>query len=91
LRGAKSGPNYDEVHVKQVKQQLKKGGLDPKIMIDCSHGNSQKNHLNQPKVLENIVIFLLCFFSFFYLNQINDLSFFLSFLFPFSFFQRQNK
>jgi 3-deoxy-7-phosphoheptulonate synthase len=23
-------------------------------MIDCSHGNSQKNHLNQPKVIEDI-------------------------------------
>jgi len=24
------------------------------IMVDCSHGNSSKNHLNQPKVAADV-------------------------------------
>jgi 3-deoxy-7-phosphoheptulonate synthase len=37
-----------------VKAALRKAKLPETIMIDCSHGNSQKNHRNQPKVAEAI-------------------------------------
>ncbi|TFK48329.1 3-deoxy-7-phosphoheptulonate synthase [Heliocybe sulcata] len=56
LRGANKGPNYSEEHVKAAKTAIEKArpGKLGAIMIDCSHGNSQKNHLNQPKVLQSI-------------------------------------
>lgn len=54
LRGGKKGPNYDAEHVAAVRKDLEKANLPPRIMIDCSHGNSSKNHLNQPKVSKSI-------------------------------------
>ena len=54
LRGSSSGPNHDADSVAQVVEQLVAAGLDPHVMIDCSHGNSLKDHRNQPKVAEEI-------------------------------------
>ncbi|OMJ12055.1 Phospho-2-dehydro-3-deoxyheptonate aldolase, tyrosine-inhibited, partial [Smittium culicis] len=42
LRGGKNGPNYEEEHVNKVTSQLIAAKLNPRIMIDCSHGNSSK-------------------------------------------------
>jgi 3-deoxy-7-phosphoheptulonate synthase len=50
LRGGKKGTNYDEVSIKEARAALEKKGLNARLMIDCSHGNSEKNHMNQPKV-----------------------------------------
>ncbi|RKF72244.1 Phospho-2-dehydro-3-deoxyheptonate aldolase, tyrosine-inhibited [Golovinomyces cichoracearum] len=50
LRGGSSGTNYDAESVKLAKEALSKKGLGQAIMIDCSHGNSKKDHRNQPKV-----------------------------------------
>lgn len=50
LRGGKKGTNYDEVSIKEAREALEKKGLNARLMIDCSHGNSEKNHKNQPKV-----------------------------------------
>jgi 3-deoxy-7-phosphoheptulonate synthase len=36
-------------------EQLEKAKLPTSIMIDCSHDNSRKNHLNQPTVAQSIV------------------------------------
>jgi len=33
---------------------MENAGLKPLIMVDCSHGNSQKNFKNQPNVLKNV-------------------------------------
>jgi 3-deoxy-7-phosphoheptulonate synthase len=57
LRGGKSGPNYDEETIASVSSQLKKATLNQKIMVDCSHGNSQKLHKNQLKVVDSLVSF----------------------------------
>lgn len=54
LRGANSGPNYSPKHVADASASLAKGGLAPRIMIDCSHGNSEKRHENQMRVVESI-------------------------------------
>ncbi|KAI8059243.1 3-deoxy-7-phosphoheptulonate synthase [Gongronella butleri] len=54
LRGSNSGPNYEEDHIKSAKAQMQKAGVRPNIMIDCSHGNSNKDHRNQPKVADNL-------------------------------------
>jgi 3-deoxy-7-phosphoheptulonate synthase len=53
LRGGKA-PNYDKDSVSKCEEELKKAGLPTNIMIDCSHGNSNKNHENQGLVLEEI-------------------------------------
>lgn len=50
LRGGKSGTNYDTESIKTAKEKLQKQNLRPRLMVDCSHGNSQKDHKNQPKV-----------------------------------------
>ena len=54
LRGGSNGPNYGKEAVLESEQQLKEKGLNPSIMIDCSHANSNKDHKNQSKVLDNI-------------------------------------
>ncbi|KAK6539920.1 3-deoxy-7-phosphoheptulonate synthase [Orbilia ellipsospora] len=54
LRGGSSGPNYSAEHVAKVKASLKKANQKEIMMIDCSHGNSLKNHKNQRPVSEDI-------------------------------------
>lgn len=54
LRGGNSGPNYEREHVMRIRAELQKGKVSDKIMIDCSHGNSRKQHRNQPIVAEDI-------------------------------------
>ncbi|MCJ8279740.1 MAG: 3-deoxy-7-phosphoheptulonate synthase [Rivularia sp. ALOHA_DT_140] len=55
LRGGGGKPNCDRDSVKLTEEQLKKADLPPRIVVDCSHGNSQKNYKLQANVLENIV------------------------------------
>lgn len=50
MRGGKKGTNYDAQSVKEAKEKLTKAGTNARLMIDCSHGNSEKQHKNQPKV-----------------------------------------
>jgi 3-deoxy-7-phosphoheptulonate synthase len=50
LRGGKKGTNFDAKSVSEARQKLEKKGLNARLMVDCSHGNSEKNHRNQPKV-----------------------------------------
>lgn len=60
LRGGKNGTNFDAAGVKDAKAQLLKAKLidekdsQRRIMIDCSHGNSNKDYRNQPKVAQSI-------------------------------------
>lgn len=55
LRGGNAGPNFDSTHVRQCGEALLKAGLKPSIMIDCSHGNSSKQHKRQIVVAQDIV------------------------------------
>ena len=50
LRGGTKGTNYDAKSIAEAKESLTKKGLTPRLMVDCSHGNSLKDHKNQPKV-----------------------------------------
>ncbi|KAJ3467559.1 hypothetical protein MRS44_005123 [Fusarium solani] len=50
LRGGTKGPNFDKENVQAAKKTLQDKKQKLAIMVDCSHGNSQKNHKNQPKV-----------------------------------------
>jgi 3-deoxy-7-phosphoheptulonate synthase len=55
LRGGKrSGPNFDATHVSDVSARLAKEGLSERVMVDCSHGNSEKDHRRQPLVAASI-------------------------------------
>ncbi|KAI0844002.1 3-deoxy-7-phosphoheptulonate synthase [Daldinia vernicosa] len=54
LRGGKCGTNYDAKSIAQAKAALAQAGLRQRLMVDCSHGNSLKNHKNQPKVAADI-------------------------------------
>jgi 3-deoxy-7-phosphoheptulonate synthase len=54
LRGSKK-PNYYPEDIKKSEEMLEKNKLFPTIMVDCSHGNSEKNHEKQPLVLENVI------------------------------------
>lgn len=47
LRGGKKGTNYDAASVAEAKKQLPPAAV---LMVDYSHGNSNKDFRNQPKV-----------------------------------------
>jgi len=48
LRGGASGPNYDTVSVQKTAAALIDAGLAPRLMVDTSHGNSDKDYRRQP-------------------------------------------
>ena len=50
LRGGTGGPNYDEGSVTAAIDKLAGSGLSPKVMVDCSHANSGKDHERQAQV-----------------------------------------
>lgn len=54
LRGGTKGTNYDAESIKEAKASLEKKGMRQSLMVDCSHGNSNKDHNNQPKVAASI-------------------------------------
>jgi len=54
LRGGRAGPNYKEENIAMATESSKKMGLDPCLMIDFSHGNSEKVYTNQLIVGENV-------------------------------------
>ncbi len=54
LRGGNGKPNYDAEHIEKAAQQLEKAGRAPRLMVDCSHANSQKQHERQIDVAADI-------------------------------------
>ena len=54
LRGGKTGPNYGPEMVLEVRNTLEGRGIDPSLMLDCSHANSGKDYRNQPTVCAEI-------------------------------------
>lgn len=54
LRGGNSGPNYSKEHVLGACEALRKAQLAPNVLIDCSHGNSQKDYRRQPLVSADV-------------------------------------
>ena len=55
LRGGQKGPNYDSQAIAACEESLAKAGLRKKIMVDCSHGNSNKDYNKQPEVFEAVI------------------------------------
>jgi 3-deoxy-7-phosphoheptulonate synthase len=50
LRGAEERPNYDAASVQAAVNALVQASLPPRLMVDCSHGNSGKDHRRQSVV-----------------------------------------
>jgi 3-deoxy-7-phosphoheptulonate synthase len=54
LRGAVRRPNYHAEDIEATGKALRRAGLLPRIMVDCSHGNSGKDHARQPAVARDL-------------------------------------
>ncbi|KAI5476174.1 3-deoxy-8-phosphoheptulonate synthase [Pseudohyphozyma bogoriensis] len=59
LRGGSKGTNYDSESVKAAAASVAKvvspeTPFLPAVMVDASHANSQKDHNNQPKVVDSV-------------------------------------
>jgi len=52
--GSRTGPNYDAAHVASAVAALSGRGLPTRVMIDCSHGNSLKDHTRQGAVARDV-------------------------------------
>lgn len=54
LRGGKK-PNYSTEDVQECEAALRAANIEPSIMIDCSHGNSNKDYRRQPLVADSAI------------------------------------
>jgi len=54
LRGGRT-PNYDRASVVAVEEQLRAAGLPARIVVDCSHAQTRKDHTRQAQVLDDLV------------------------------------
>lgn len=52
--GTRTGPNYGREHVQRVSAQLQAAALAPRLMIDLSHGNSNKDPARQPAIAAEV-------------------------------------
>jgi 3-deoxy-7-phosphoheptulonate synthase len=53
--GTESGPNFGIDAILAAVDRLRAARLPEAIMVDCSHGNSQKDPHRQPEVIESVV------------------------------------
>jgi 3-deoxy-7-phosphoheptulonate synthase len=54
LRGGRVGTNYSQADVETAARALAKANVNRRVLIDCSHDNSGKNHERQPAVLAEV-------------------------------------
>jgi len=54
LRGGKT-PNFDEGSVEECVRLLLKAGLEPRVLVDCSHAQTAKDYTRQPAILKALV------------------------------------
>jgi 3-deoxy-7-phosphoheptulonate synthase len=52
--GSRTGPNYGAEAVAEAAERVRKAGLTSRLVVDCSHGNSSKDHRRQPLVAEDL-------------------------------------
>ena len=55
LRGGRGGPNYSPEHLQAASETLSAAKLSPRILVDCSHANSNKDYRNQSTVWRDVV------------------------------------
>jgi len=54
LRGGRQTTNYDAASVASTAEQMEKTGVKARVMIDCSHANSGKDHRKQGSVCHSV-------------------------------------
>jgi 3-deoxy-7-phosphoheptulonate synthase len=54
LRGGTHGPNYNSASVQAAVELLQSAGLPPRLVVDCSHGNSGRDPERQPVVAADL-------------------------------------
>lgn len=54
LRGGKS-PNYDAHSIEECRRLLRIAGLEPRMLVDCSHAQTAKDYTRQPSVLKALI------------------------------------
>lgn len=55
LRGGEARPNYEPKCIQETKERMEQNDLNPAIMVDCSHANSDKQFERQEIVWKNII------------------------------------
>jgi 3-deoxy-7-phosphoheptulonate synthase len=55
LRGGENSPNYDAHSIKKTLELLRKHHLPERVVIDCSHDNSERCHHKQKIVFESVI------------------------------------
>jgi 3-deoxy-7-phosphoheptulonate synthase len=55
LRGGRRTVNYTAARLHHVCSMLEASGLPARVMVDCSHANSNKDHTKQPGVCRNVM------------------------------------
>lgn len=55
LRGGSQGPNYDAGSIAKTLSLLRKHNLPERIIVDCSHDNSNRSYEEQPAVFNSVI------------------------------------
>ena len=55
LRGGGGRPNYSQEDIAQVTEMVAKEGIARPIMVDCSHGNSNKDYTRQAAICRDVL------------------------------------
>lgn len=55
LRGAESQPNYDRKSIEETIKRCQNSGISPKLLVDCSHDNCNKDFRNQPIAFQSLM------------------------------------
>ena len=55
LRGGRSGPNFGAEAIAETRKLSIKAGIRTQLLVDCSHGNSNKDHTRQNLAFKDVV------------------------------------
>ena len=55
LRGGRQGPNFGAEAIADANRLLEAGKVRPQLLVDCSHGNSNKDHKLQGAAFKDVV------------------------------------
>ena len=55
LRGGRNLTNYDADSVTAVQTTLRDAGLNPRVIVDCSHDNARKQAERQPEIAQEVL------------------------------------
>lgn len=55
LRGGRGGPNYNTVSISDARNKLVAAEVRSQLLVDCSHGNSDKDHRKESVAFRSVV------------------------------------